>query len=84
VQTVKGWVYEMEGYELPAAQVYVVGDDGTNEKLSVRSDGSFTKVLNEGVSYLFLAACKGYLNHTEQVTAQVNPNESVDTTRSLP
>lgn len=80
VQTVKGWVYEMDGYELPAAQVYVVGDDGTNERLSVRSDGSFTKVMNEGVSYLFLATCKGFLNHQEEVKAQVSPKESSETT----
>lgn len=80
MQTVKGWVYEMDGYELPAAQVYVVGDDGTNEKMSVHSDGSFTKVLDPGVSYLFLATCKGYLNHQEQVKALVNPTESRDTT----
>ncbi len=80
MQTVKGWVYEMDGYELPAAQVYVVGDDGTNEKMSVHSDGSFTKVLDPGVSYLFLAPCKGYLNHQEQVKALVNPKESRDTT----
>ena len=77
MQTVKGW---MDGYELPAAQVYVVGDDGTNEKMSVHSDGSFTKVLDPGVSYLFLATCKGYLNHQEQVKALVNPKESRDTT----
>ena len=80
MQTVKGWVYEMDGYELPAAQVYVVGDDGTNEKMSVHSEGSFTKVLDPGVSYLFLATCKGYLNHQEQVKALVNPKESRDTT----
>ena len=80
MQTVKGWVYEMDGYELPAAQVYVVGDDGTNEKMSVHSDGSFTKVLDPGVSYLFLATCKGYLNHQEEVKALVNPKESRDTT----
>lgn len=80
MQTVKGWVYEMDGYELPAAKVYVVGDDGTNEKMSVHSDGSFTKVLDPGVSYLFLATCKGYLNHQEQVKALVNPKESRDTT----
>lgn len=80
VQTVKGWVYEMDGYELTAAEVYVVGDDGTNEKLSVRSDGSFTKVLDEGVSYLFLATCKGYLNHKEEVHALTAPKESRDTT----
>ena len=79
VQTVKGWVYEMEGYELPAAQIYIVGDDGTNEKIGVRSDGSFTKVLTEGVSYLFLATCKGFLNHKEEVVALRNPKESSET-----
>ena len=80
IQTVKGWVYEMDGYELPAAQVYIIGDDGTNEKMSVHSDGSFTKVLDPGVSYLFLATCKGYLNHQEEVKALLNPKESRDTT----
>lgn len=80
IQTVKGWVYEMDGYELPAAQVFIVGDDGTNEKVSVHSDGSFTKVLSPGVSYLFLATCKGYLNHQEQVKALAAPKESRDTT----
>ena len=38
IQTVKVWVYEQEGYELPAAQVYMVGNDGTNLKLSVKGD----------------------------------------------
>ena len=67
VNTIKGYVYEIDGYELPAAQVYIVGDDGTNEKLSVRSDGSFTKVVTPGVSYLMLATCQGYLNHREEL-----------------
>ena len=62
LQTVKGWVYEQDGYELPQAQVYMVGSDGTNEKVSVLSDGSFEKPLKAGVSYLFLATCEGYLN----------------------
>lgn len=80
IQTVKGWVYEMDGYELPAAQVYCIGDDGTNEKITVKSDGSFTKVMEPGVSYLFMASCKGYLNHREEVKALANPKESKDTT----
>lgn len=62
LQTVKGWVYEQDGYELPKAQVYMVGSDGTNLKLSVLSDGSFEKPLKPGVEYLFLATCNGYLN----------------------
>ena len=65
----KGWVYEQDGYELPGAQVYMVGDDGTNLKLSVRSDGSFEQPLTPGVNYLFLATCKGYLNYRGELRA---------------
>ena len=67
VQSVKGWVYEQEGYELPAAQVYMIGSDGTNLKLGVKSDGSFEKELTPGVEYMFLATCKGCLNHKEEL-----------------
>ncbi|MBR4730871.1 MAG: OmpA family protein [Prevotella sp.] len=67
VQTVKGWVYEQDGYELTDAQVYMVGNDGTNLKLSVRGDGSFTQEIKPGVDYVLLGTCKGYLNHQEQL-----------------
>lgn len=70
IQTVKGWVYERDGYELPAAQVYMVGDDGTNLKLSVKGDGSFEQVVNPGVNYIFLATCKGFLNQKEELSIQ--------------
>lgn len=67
VQTIKGWVYEKDGYELPAAEVYFVGDDGTNKKLSVKTDGSFTEVVTPGVEYLIMATCNGFLNHQESM-----------------
>ena len=70
VQTVKGWVYEQDGYELTAAQVYMVGNDGTNLKLSVRGDGSFTQEIKPGVDYVFLGTCKGFLNHQEQLRVE--------------
>ena len=70
VQTIKGWVYEQDGYELPAAQVYMVGNDGTNLKLSVRSDGSFVQEIKPDVDYVLLGTCKGYLNHQEQIRVQ--------------
>lgn len=76
IQTIKGWVYEMEGYELPAAQVYMVGSDGTNLKLSVKGDGSFTQVVSPGVDYIMLATCKGFLNHKEEISIkQVEESE---------
>ena len=70
IQTVKGWVYEKDGYELPAAQVYMIGNDGTNLKLSVKGDGSFTQEIKAGVDYVFLGTCKGFLNHQEQLRVE--------------
>ena len=75
LQTVKGWVYEQDGYELPSAQVYMVGSDGTNEKVSVLSDGSFERALKPGVSYLFLATADGYLNVQNSLKADTTEVE---------
>ena len=69
LQTVKGWVYEQDGYELPEATVYMVGNDGTNLKFGVMSDGSFEQPVKPGVDYLFLAICKGFLNVRQQLHA---------------
>lgn len=67
--TAKGWVYEQDGYELPEAQVYMVGSDGTNQKLVLKSDGTFEQPVSAGVDYLFLATCKGYLNAVDSLHA---------------
>lgn len=70
VQNVVGWIYEQDGYELQAAEVYIVGNDGTNQKMNVKSDGSFSYQVTPGVDYLFLASCKGYLNHKEELSVK--------------
>ncbi len=70
IQTVKGWVYEQEGYELPQAIVYLVGNDGTNLKLSVKGDGSFTQQIKPNVDYVLLGTCAGYLNHKEELRVE--------------
>lgn len=67
ILSVKGWVYEKDGYELPDGIVYMVGNDGTNLKLSVRSDGSFVQEIKPHVKYIFLGTCKGFLNHKEEL-----------------
>ena len=73
--TVKGWVYEQDGYELPAAQVQMVGSDGTNLKLPVKPDGSFEQEVHPGVRYVFLASCSGYLNFPNQLQVDSIFNE---------
>ena len=72
LQTVKGWVYEKDGYELPSGVVHMIGNDGTNQKLSVRGDGSFTVIVQPRVEYIFLGSCKGYLNHMEQLSVDTS------------
>ncbi len=67
ILSVKGWVYEKDGYELPDGIVYMVGNDGTNLKLSVRSDGSFIQEIKPYVKYIFLGTCNGFLNHKEEL-----------------
>lgn len=67
LQTVRGWVYEKDGYELPGGLVYMVGNDGTNLKLSVRGDGSFVQQIQPNVDYVFLGTCEGFLNHKEEL-----------------
>jgi outer membrane protein OmpA-like peptidoglycan-associated protein len=83
IQTVQGWVYEKDGYELPAAQVFMVGNDGTNLKLSVRGDGSFTQEVKPGVDYVLLATCNGFLNHAEQLSV-VDVEESEEHVLQFP
>jgi outer membrane protein OmpA-like peptidoglycan-associated protein/tetratricopeptide (TPR) repeat protein len=67
VQSIKGWVYEKDGYELPGAMVYMIGNDGTNLRLSVKPDGSFEQEVKPNVDYVLLGTCQGYLNHKQEI-----------------
>lgn len=67
VQTIRGWIYEQDGYELTAGEARIVGTDGTNMRLGVRGDGSFEYVVKPGVDYIILGMCGGFLNHKEEI-----------------
>lgn len=67
VQTVRGWIYEQDGYELTSGEARIVGSDGTNMRLGVRGDGSFEYVVKPGVDYIILGMCGGFLNHKEEI-----------------
>ena len=69
VHTLTGWIYEKDGYELPEGTIYLIGNDGTNEKLTPKTDGSFSKRITPGASYVLLGSCDGYLNYMQELTA---------------
>ena len=68
IHNLTGWVYEKDGYELPEGIVYLIGNDGTNEKISLKNDGSFVQRVTPGVSYVLLGTCKGFLNYKQELT----------------
>ncbi len=79
VQTVRGWIYEQDGYELTAGEARIVGSDGTNVRLGVRGDGSFEYVVKPGVEYIILGSCDGFLNHKEEIKVDsVKASETYD------
>ncbi|MCF0203135.1 MAG: OmpA family protein [Bacteroidaceae bacterium] len=84
LQTIKGWVYEMDGYELPAAEVYLIGSDGSNQHVHVKSDGSFTYIAQPGEEYILLASCKGYLNAKSDVAIPDTVKTSHEYTLQFP
>ncbi len=85
IQLIKGWVYEQDGYELRHADVRIVGDDGTNERVTLKSDGSFEYVATPEVNYIILATCPGYLNHKEEIKVQeTNVSETYTLQFALP
>lgn len=73
--SVKGWVYEQDGYELPASLVHIIGSDGTNLKVPVKSDGSFEQAISPQVDYLFLGTCPGHLNFPNHLRVDTLTNE---------
>jgi outer membrane protein OmpA-like peptidoglycan-associated protein len=77
--TVTGWVYDKEGDALPEAIVSIVGQDGTNLKVSVKGDGSFTQELKPGQNYVMLANCRGYMNFKQELTTDtVSENKNYE------
>lgn len=73
--TMTGWVYDKEAYELPDAVVSIVGKDGTNEKVNVKKDGSFTYNLKRGMSYVMMASCRGYLNYKQELVVDTTEQD---------
>lgn len=77
--SVVGWVYEQDGYELPQAQVFMVGDDGTNEKVNLKLDGSFEVEVKPNVKYAFMATCPGYMNANQTYSIAPQAESHSDT-----
>ena len=75
VHTLRGWIYEKDGYELPEAVIHMIGNDGTNTSFGVMKDGSYSTRVTPGVEYVLLGTCKGYLNAMQELKAENTEGE---------
>lgn len=62
VFAVEGTVTDANGEPLSDAMIRLVGNDGTNTKLSVRRDGTYKIKLRKDAHYAMLATARGHLN----------------------
>jgi peptidoglycan-associated lipoprotein len=69
---IEGWVLNREEEEVDSATVRIVGKDGTNVRIFVRADGTYSMDAVPGVDYVMMASAPGYLNQKQTLSV---PNE---------
>lgn len=67
---------------LAGAIIKLIGNDGTNRKITSKKDGSFSYPLNKEVEYVFLATARGYLNQSGEMVT-LNADKSIIHTKNF-
>jgi len=70
IYALEGKITDTNGDAIVDGVLRLIGNDGTNQKLQVRKDGTFHLKLNKEVKYVMLATSRGYLNQKEQLTTE--------------
>ncbi|NDW09193.1 OmpA family protein [Dysgonomonas sp. 520] len=60
--TLEGFVVDQADEFIQGASIYVVGDDGINQKFTSKDDGTYRLQVDKGTNYVLLASANGYLN----------------------
>jgi len=66
--SVEGWVLDKEEELIDNATVRMVGKDGTDQRIFVRKDGTYTAELVRGMEYVLLGSAPGYLNQKQTLS----------------
>ena len=70
VFAVEGTVLDNNGDPIANATLRLVGDDGTNQKIQARRDGTYRLNLKKDARYVMLATARGYLNQKQMLTTR--------------
>ncbi len=61
---------------IAGAVIKLIGNDGTNLKITSKKDGTYTYPLNKEVEYVYLATARGYLNESGEMNT-LNAEKSI-------
>lgn len=61
---IEGIVTDNNNEPIADGRLRIVGNDGTNSKMTVRRDGTFKTKINKDAKYVLLASARGYLNQS--------------------
>lgn len=67
---VEGSVTDNNGTAISEGNIRLVGDDGTNQKLQIRRDGTYKIKLCKDVRYAMLCYARGYLNSRSELSTR--------------
>lgn len=62
---VEGFTVNKDDEFIPGAMVTIIGEDGSQQRLTTKQDGTYRFRAERGTSYVFLASAKGYLNQKQ-------------------
>jgi len=65
---IEGWVLDKDEEIIDDAIVRMVGKDGTDLRIFVRKDGTYTADLARGMDYVMLGSAPGYLNQKQTLS----------------
>jgi len=75
-------VDDKTGEPIAGAVIKLVGNDGTNRKITSKKDGTYAYPLNKEVEYVYLATARGYLNKSGEMNT-LNADKSIVHTQNF-
>ncbi len=82
IPTLSGKVQDTDGEPIQGATLRIVGNNGTNARISSQAQGIFQLTLQPDADYVIMASAPGFLNKKEQVSTR-NMIESKTFERNL-
>ena len=74
---IEGWVLDKDEEEIENATVRIVGKNGSDQRIFVKKDGTYTAEAIAGMEYVMLGSAPGYLNQKQTITIPIQEKSEI-------